>query len=961
MADPIDPEVSERLKEALLRFTEGLSGATDALSDFDDGAKTTERKLDEEFKKLGLTLRRTNEVEDSLVKKKQDRVQIEEELNEKLRKSGKVREDASEAEVEHYKQTQKQNVLFETTLASMGRYIDANNKIIKSTVDLSAEQQKTIKGLKEQDAAQGKLQETLTNFGKDVGIAALKIGFEALSAVVIGSYKGLVAYQNALLDGQKAASVAAAKQTAELNQMAAGFGNVAGILQGLAGAAAGVALVVPQFRALAAAAAFAAGILSFWGKTEEERLKREGEMVGRRGKLVDELFENFEKLSQSSLTGADGMEGVRMSLNDLSLTMKEFEKFGKVLQENTRNLGMFGAGTVNGVKKFEEVTRNLIYSDLGKTLRILGIGIEDQMSHAASFMTQQAKFGIKLQGDQTKAVGAYIGELDKLAVLTGVTRKEQEDGRKAALAIKELRFAMLAEEDPARKAELQRTVELLGPMLARGLNSEAIGIAKVISGKGAGTPEGAFAMQRYGGQGGVIEGLQQGGVSTSELYLRMLEQSKAIEKLTASTAAITGGGSVNTKNIAELMDAIAATSQIPKGLNGEQLNKLLTRTVKDKTTEDYVTAEQLRRKNAITDETLLYKEQYDRLQLFGDAVKRATERVDQFIKPKEDPKKAAQDYSFDNIYGNDKPPPPPPPEPAPASVAPAPAPAPVAPAPPPAPAPNNPVSKADEYQKKMNTPVKKSAEPAPASVESPPSAPVPSPSPSVEPKAKTRKNDPKEEAQKTKKMLPLSFLSGSGGMGNFDELDSSFKDDVFSAAQEYYNLTGQPLLIISSKRSSARQKELWDARDPKTGLYQGRPVAAPGSSLHETGQAVDIQNYSDKAAIAALKKYGLVNNISNDKPHFQKGKYGGIFDGPNDGYLVEMHGREKVEPLNTLEEKMKAGQLANKSELGSSNNNSGNDRDLSIMFSMMENKFDEMIRKLDTGNDYSDKLVKAMA
>jgi len=83
------------------------------------------------------------------------------------------------------------------------------------------------------------------------------------------------------------------------------------------------------------------------------------------------------------------------------------------------------------------------------------------------------------------------------------------------------------------------------------------------------------------------------------------------------------------------------------------------------------------------------------------------------------------------------------------------------------------------------------------------------------------------------------------------------------------------------------------------------PIGKPGTSKHERGLAVDIQNYKDPKAVAAMNKQGLRQTVPDDPVHFEvpKAMEGGAFAGPNSGYPVELHGKnESVWP----EEKLKA-------------------------------------------------------
>ena len=92
---------------------------------------------------------------------------------------------------------------------------------------------------------------------------------------------------------------------------------------------------------------------------------------------------------------------------------------------------------------------------------------------------------------------------------------------------------------------------------------------------------------------------------------------------------------------------------------------------------------------------------------------------------------------------------------------------------------------------------------------------------------------------------------------------------VQKATAEYQSVTGKSATITSSVRDYEKQKKLYDAWI--AGGKKGNPVAAPGTSRHETGMAVDINseaaNYMDQAGI--LKKYGLTRPVAGDAPHVE--------------------------------------------------------------------------------------------
>jgi hypothetical protein len=147
----------------------------------------------------------------------------------------------------------------------------------------------------------------------------------------------------------------------------------------------------------------------------------------------------------------------------------------------------------------------------------------------------------------------------------------------------------------------------------------------------------------------------------------------------------------------------------------------------------------------------------------------------------------------------------------------------------------------------------------------------------------------------------LQFSGASGSASNFAGLDGRLKEAVINAASEYNSLTGNKLKINSAKRDSDDQLRLYqetvDAGRPGIGP-NGMPVGRPGTSSHEKGQAVDIQNYNDPAALKALNGQGLHQLVPKDPVHFQlSGETGMIADGPESGYQATLHGKEAVIPM----------------------------------------------------------------
>ena len=194
----------------------------------------------------------------------------------------------------------------------------------------------------------------------------------------------------------------------------------------------------------------------------------------------------------------------------------------------------------------------------------------------------------------------------------------------------------------------------------------------------------------------------------------------------------------------------------------------------------------------------------------------------------------------------------------------------------------------------------------------------------------------------------LEFSGASGGRENFDGLGADMKGALLSAGQQYFEQTGQKLKMNSGFRSPEDQLRLYNetknANRPGVGPT-GMPVAQPGSSPHETGRAVDIQNYLDPKAVAALNSAGLRQTVPKDPVHFQlQAADGGVFSGPDSGYPAALHGEEAVIPLN---------------------NGGGNFvkifEDMAMMMGKQVGAIDELIRVAKNGNDIQTKILRSQA
>jgi len=94
----------------------------------------------------------------------------------------------------------------------------------------------------------------------------------------------------------------------------------------------------------------------------------------------------------------------------------------------------------------------------------------------------------------------------------------------------------------------------------------------------------------------------------------------------------------------------------------------------------------------------------------------------------------------------------------------------------------------------------------------------------------------------------------------------TISDKLKRADEEMRKEIGSGLKISEAYRTTGRQKELFNELSKK-----GAQVAPPGKSFHEKGLAVDVVNW--KEAEPFLRKYGLINDLPQDRGHFSFGEF----------------------------------------------------------------------------------------
>ena len=913
----------DTLLKALEAITEKLTGFVDTTQVTDDELRKRNENLAKSVAKEAGYARAQDGTLIKLHDQALQRVELEKKLNKEIDAQFGVGKALAA----------KREALYKEQLRSMNYVIDANNQLIKTTTQLGFMQRQQLSSLKRSEEATSNLHKA-----QDDLVVNLKRGTGDLG-------KGMGRFAVDLAKGNTS--------FATLNPL--------------------IDIVTNSMAALAKA-------IPFVGEGAAAGIKAAAEASKFVIDLMDKNLKAFQELSNSGALVSDGMTGVGRQLIASGMTL---EGFKKIVKENGQTFASFGGTVGKGAGMFADgvgmlTKKNGALSQAGLGLRALGLTADDIGENAAAFLEQEIRLGRGRQmTDKQLAEGTvrYTKELDLLQKVTGLSRQEiqkQQDALMSDSRYRATREEMLANGQEAGAKALDKLTMLFNdPTMKQGIKDLASGgVASEQSGK---------LVQVFGSS--LQEGIEQLKESRPE------DIPKVWDSLMKTMQEATGDYVDNFRGAAkyldpEIMGNFATYQDIANGkyrgsmeeaakIQADQTEKT------DKLTKSTVSAQQSMEALSLkmfelgndmlpyaSDAVAKFADSLNELADFiknkfglGDGTKIATEaeatkRVESAKKKLESAKQRGDKEGESTAQREVN-------------------------------AATNAQDLADIARnrlRKMPPPGTRSMAPIGEPPKPGPGVKVASLSPFLPAtQGSARKADYAMEsanspapAVKAVDVMKLIKFQGDklGTKSHFDALSPTARDK-FTEMIAAYN---KPVQVNSAMRDPVEQQKLWDAATPdpnnpnkRLNAY-GNPVAPPGSSRHESGKALDL-NTSDVEALDAggfLKTFGF-KRLADDPPHIEMARLGGVFNGPDSGYPVMLHGTEAVLPSVQLEEVKSMMGSVSKTSLGSelpsiTNNTSTNNDDtlnaLRDLYDVMADKLDTVIDKLASGNDIQDKLLR---
>tara|TARA_B100000085_G_scaffold283453_1_gene314146 strand:- start:637 stop:2811 length:2175 start_codon:yes stop_codon:yes gene_type:complete len=251
-----------------------------------------------------------------------------------------------------------------------------------------------------------------------------------------------------------------------------------------------------------------------------------GNLVG----LAEGLVDNFRNLSESGAGFSNNIFNIARAAANAEMPLG---MFAETVAQNSNELSRLGGSVTEGAKRFGRISKNLRTSEQD----FLGMGytMEGVNEGLIAYTEEMARSG-RLRGmsdaQLTQGAGVYLMELDKLAKVTGMTRKEAEAARVQQQGDARMRNMINKLEGKARE-NLTNSLAFLDnkvPGLSDAFKDLADGAAQ--------TEEGMMLMAMGGDEFvKLAQEMASGELDPAELNNRLMELAPLIEK--------------NTKNMSE--------------------------------------------------------------------------------------------------------------------------------------------------------------------------------------------------------------------------------------------------------------------------------------------------------------------------------------------------------------------------------------------------------------------------
>ena len=318
-------------------------------------------------------------------------------------------------------------------------------------------------------------------------------------------------------------------------RMGGAFGTVGNVLSGLTGIAKNFGTAMTQATTIG-------GVL--------EAVPIFGSVLGQATGYFQSSVESFRQLSEVGAGFGNDMMSIRKGSAEAGLSL---EQFSSMVAGNSERLGLLGTTSGEGAARMGRMTKQLRSSEAG--LLSLGYTQESVNEGFGEYIEMMANSGrLRGRSDASLTAGAtaYLTEIDKLAKVTGKSRKELQSEMNSRMQQANINVmaSRLSEEGAANfMNNLTHTSALLGQ-----------GMADVMGDLGDGVAQSGFAQRLSSvvpGLADLAEANATGRITQEEYQARMAELAPQIAAVADNMGAAGTSALMQEEGFGEFMESVA--------------------------------------------------------------------------------------------------------------------------------------------------------------------------------------------------------------------------------------------------------------------------------------------------------------------------------------------------------------------------------------------------------------------
>jgi hypothetical protein len=174
-------------------------------------------------------------------------------------------------------------------------------------------------------------------------------------------------------------------------------------------------------------------------------------------------MKSYQDMSASGVSFSGNLTEMRMAAQNSYMSLTEFSG---LIKNNSQALTALGGSANTGAVAFAKFSHSMLSSDVGTQLLALGYTAEEANQGMITYLSAAGVSNAKdLESNKALRQGAaeYLGELDRLAEVTGKSRKEQDDIMKKQKLDAEIQMTA-ARMSPEKQAAFAENVKYMTMM-----------------------------------------------------------------------------------------------------------------------------------------------------------------------------------------------------------------------------------------------------------------------------------------------------------------------------------------------------------------------------------------------------------------------------------------------------------------------------------------------------------------